>query len=305
MAGFYSPDKSDLSDSVDFLNIIDNAKRFAGKVDRENTYDDSFVDRLHNRYTVAGIVCFCVTMAGYQYLGKSRTFANSVWIRFQAIQSNVGCRLNSRITTKIILIDCATCRTPIIYPSGKRCPWTQVYVTNERWNTINGSISFSYFKRSSSVYRASCGNLSMIDSDHRWGTSSMLPINVIHSKWLTSEKQVSFQRTSADSLTLTDARSCSIHRGSSTAIRWVCQPFKADSFFDASTNVAAMSCRVSSTYRSVSRVFLHLRQMSVHRQCHRSDLLSPIFSQLPRYQLSAVRSSRLCSTTEGLYSSGK
>lgn len=78
MAGFYSPDKSDLSDSVDFLNIIDNAKRFAGKVDRENTYDDSFVDRLHNRYTVAGIVCFCVTMAGYQYLGKSRTFANSV-----------------------------------------------------------------------------------------------------------------------------------------------------------------------------------------------------------------------------------
>ena len=70
MVDFYSSDHSDFDSAVDFDNIIDNAKRFAGKVDQENHFDDSLIDRLHHRYTVAAIVCFFIAMASYQYLGR-------------------------------------------------------------------------------------------------------------------------------------------------------------------------------------------------------------------------------------------
>ncbi|CAF1292655.1 unnamed protein product [Adineta steineri] len=55
---------------MDFTEIIDNAKRFAGVKKDTNNYDDLIVDRLHNRYTVALLVCFCIAISTYQYIGN-------------------------------------------------------------------------------------------------------------------------------------------------------------------------------------------------------------------------------------------
>jgi hypothetical protein len=57
---------------MDFTAVIDNAKRFAGGKRTENIYDDLLVDRLHNRYTVATLVCFCIAISTYQYAGKKK-----------------------------------------------------------------------------------------------------------------------------------------------------------------------------------------------------------------------------------------
>ncbi|CAF1080695.1 unnamed protein product [Adineta steineri] len=56
---------------MDFTAVIDNAKRFAGrkKGGDDDSYDDRLVDRLHNRYTVAALVCFCLAISTYQYAG--------------------------------------------------------------------------------------------------------------------------------------------------------------------------------------------------------------------------------------------
>jgi len=52
---------------MDFTAVIENAKKLAGGT---NVYDDLLVDRLHNRYTVAALVCFCIAVSTYQYAGK-------------------------------------------------------------------------------------------------------------------------------------------------------------------------------------------------------------------------------------------
>lgn len=57
---------------MDFTAVIDNAKRFAGGKSGDNVYDDLLVDRLHNRYTVAVLVCFCIAISSYQYAGKEK-----------------------------------------------------------------------------------------------------------------------------------------------------------------------------------------------------------------------------------------
>ncbi|CAF0810702.1 unnamed protein product [Rotaria sp. Silwood1] len=54
---------------MDFNAVIDNAKRFAGGKSGENNYDDLLVDRLHNRYTVAILICCCIAISTYQYAG--------------------------------------------------------------------------------------------------------------------------------------------------------------------------------------------------------------------------------------------
>ncbi|CAF1136407.1 unnamed protein product [Rotaria sp. Silwood1] len=54
---------------MDFTAVIDNAKRFAGKRKRGDNYDDLLVDRLHNRYTVAILICFCIAIFTYQSIG--------------------------------------------------------------------------------------------------------------------------------------------------------------------------------------------------------------------------------------------
>ena len=38
-----------------------------------SNYDDLVVDRLHNRYTVAVLVCFCIAISTYQYAGKKKS----------------------------------------------------------------------------------------------------------------------------------------------------------------------------------------------------------------------------------------
>lgn len=55
---------------MDFTAVVDAAKRFAGGKSSQNTYDDLLVDRLHNRYTVAILVCFCIALSTYQYTGR-------------------------------------------------------------------------------------------------------------------------------------------------------------------------------------------------------------------------------------------
>ncbi|CAF4280124.1 unnamed protein product [Rotaria socialis] len=55
---------------MDFTNVIDNAKRFAGKRQKGDSYDDLLIDRLHNRYTVAVLVCFCIAVSTYQFAGQ-------------------------------------------------------------------------------------------------------------------------------------------------------------------------------------------------------------------------------------------
>ena len=57
---------------MDFTRVIDSAKKFAGKKKLVNSYDDLLVDRLHNRYTVALLVCFCIAISTYQYTGKMK-----------------------------------------------------------------------------------------------------------------------------------------------------------------------------------------------------------------------------------------
>ncbi len=57
---------------MDFTAVIENAKRFAGGKSGDYTYDDRLVDRLHNRYTVAVLVCFCIAISTYQYAGKTK-----------------------------------------------------------------------------------------------------------------------------------------------------------------------------------------------------------------------------------------
>ena len=52
---------------MDFTEVIEQAHRFAGF---QPSYDDLLVDRLHHRYTVAGLICFVIAMSSYQYLGK-------------------------------------------------------------------------------------------------------------------------------------------------------------------------------------------------------------------------------------------
>ncbi|UJR36534.1 hypothetical protein I4U23_029255 [Adineta vaga] len=54
---------------MDFTAVIESAKRFAGGERTDYTYDDRLVDRLHNRYTVAVLVCFCIAISSYQYIG--------------------------------------------------------------------------------------------------------------------------------------------------------------------------------------------------------------------------------------------
>lgn len=63
---------------MDFTGVIDTARRFAGGKRKDNTYDDFLVDRLHNRYTVAALVCFCVAVSTYQYAGWSLFHSKNV-----------------------------------------------------------------------------------------------------------------------------------------------------------------------------------------------------------------------------------
>ena len=52
---------------MDFTEVIEQAHRFAG---RQPNYDDLLIDRLHHRYTVAGLICFVIAMSTYQYVGN-------------------------------------------------------------------------------------------------------------------------------------------------------------------------------------------------------------------------------------------
>ena len=52
---------------MDFTEVIEQAHRFAG---RQPNHDDLLVDRLHHRYTVAGLICFVIAMSTYQYIGN-------------------------------------------------------------------------------------------------------------------------------------------------------------------------------------------------------------------------------------------
>ncbi|CAF1290087.1 unnamed protein product [Adineta ricciae] len=54
---------------MDFNSVIDSAQKFAGRKRNDNIYDDRLIDRLHNRYTVAILVCFCIAISTYQYAG--------------------------------------------------------------------------------------------------------------------------------------------------------------------------------------------------------------------------------------------
>ncbi|CAF2059412.1 unnamed protein product [Rotaria magnacalcarata] len=54
---------------MDFNSVIENARKYAGSAHGDHGYDDLFVDRLHNRYTVAILVCFCIAISSYQYAG--------------------------------------------------------------------------------------------------------------------------------------------------------------------------------------------------------------------------------------------
>jgi len=56
---------------MDFDQVVRNARKFAGKKKKGNIYDDLIVDRLHNRYTVAALVCFFVAISSYEYIGKT------------------------------------------------------------------------------------------------------------------------------------------------------------------------------------------------------------------------------------------
>ena len=55
---------------MDFDAVIKSAKQFAGSKRNRTAYNDLLVDRLHHRYTVAALVCFCIAVSTYQYAGK-------------------------------------------------------------------------------------------------------------------------------------------------------------------------------------------------------------------------------------------
>jgi hypothetical protein len=55
---------------MNFTDVIDTAGRFAGEKKQGEIYDDLLIDRLHNRYTVALLVCFCIALSSYEYIGK-------------------------------------------------------------------------------------------------------------------------------------------------------------------------------------------------------------------------------------------
>jgi len=55
---------------MDFTAIIDNARRYAGGKRKKSSCDDLLVDQLHNRYTVAVLVCFFIAVSTYQYIGE-------------------------------------------------------------------------------------------------------------------------------------------------------------------------------------------------------------------------------------------
>jgi hypothetical protein len=57
---------------MDFTEVINKAKRFTENEKNKNYYDDLLIDRLHNRYTVAALVCFCVAVSSYDFLGKRK-----------------------------------------------------------------------------------------------------------------------------------------------------------------------------------------------------------------------------------------
>lgn len=57
---------------MDFTAVFDYSKKYAGGQTPQNNYDDLLVDRLHNRYTVAILICFFVAISTYQYAGKNR-----------------------------------------------------------------------------------------------------------------------------------------------------------------------------------------------------------------------------------------
>lgn len=55
---------------MEFTEVIDTAKRFAGDKQKGEIFDDLLIDRLHHRYTVALLVCFCIALSSYQYIGR-------------------------------------------------------------------------------------------------------------------------------------------------------------------------------------------------------------------------------------------
>lgn len=57
---------------MDFTAIIKYAKQLAGGKRSENKFVDLIVDRLHHRYTVTILVCFCVAISTYQFIGKEK-----------------------------------------------------------------------------------------------------------------------------------------------------------------------------------------------------------------------------------------
>jgi hypothetical protein len=52
---------------MSFIEVIGNEKRFAGKKQDSDNYDDLLVDRFHDRYTVAALVCFCIAISTHEY----------------------------------------------------------------------------------------------------------------------------------------------------------------------------------------------------------------------------------------------
>jgi len=57
---------------MDFDEVINTARRFAGHKKAGDSYDDLLIDRLHNRYTVATLICFFIAVSTYQHLGKEK-----------------------------------------------------------------------------------------------------------------------------------------------------------------------------------------------------------------------------------------
>lgn len=57
---------------MDFTEVIDNSRKFAGKRQLGDNYDDRIIDRFHNRYTVALLICSFIAISTYDYLGKIR-----------------------------------------------------------------------------------------------------------------------------------------------------------------------------------------------------------------------------------------
>ena len=56
---------------MDYTEVTEIAKEFTSKKDSNDNYDDSSIDRLHNRYTVAFILCFCIAASTYDYMNDA------------------------------------------------------------------------------------------------------------------------------------------------------------------------------------------------------------------------------------------